>query len=284
MLVAEKGSHKTLRDRFREGEKTIREQQTALGARQQVCEALEAKLNQMTEALTNLSARFVAADVRARDSEAQFRALTEAAQRTESQKRLLAELPTLKVTNHLGKVTLVFPKLLKFDGSVLATNAEYRQMMGRRAVFMNADGSGGSYDVDELHPAILRILGINVESAKRRQVAVDRAWAIKDAVDLRSYALRQEKAAERQQEEARQREEQARLAGVQRQSAIDNQLRIQAIENDSLRAAASMRAADAAMAQALYPSPGIQFNQQINPAYPGTRGFQKIGNVYWSVP
>jgi hypothetical protein len=53
-----------------------------------------------------------------------------------------------------------------------------------------------------------------LEGAKGRQVAIDRAWAIKDAADLHSYALRQREASERRQEEDRQAKEQARLAEI----------------------------------------------------------------------
>ena len=266
LLVSEKRSHDRLANQFKDAEKLAAAKQATLKDAEETAKELETKLNQMTQVLTNLAARLREATVELKENEAKSQALREAAAQGESRERLEAALPKPQKVMRSGTPAWLFPQLLNTNGRVLAVNAEFSAMYGRRIAFKYENGDRGVYDVDELHPGVLRTLGVDPEAAKARQAEKDAAAARKKAAELQAYQELYEemrgRQVEFQQKWERQRKEQARLAEIQRQNQLNEQLRIQAAENDRLRAEATMRAADAAMVQALNPAYNVNANQQ----------------------
>ncbi len=266
LLVSEKRSHDRLTIQFKDAEKMAAAKQSTLKDAEETAKQMESKLNQMTQVLTNLAARLQDATVELKENEAKSQALREAGGQEESKERLLAALPKPQKVVRSGTPSWLFPQLLNTNGRVLAVNAEYSATYGRRIAFKYENGDRGVYDVDELHPGVLRTLGVDPEAAKQRQAEKDAAAARKKAAELQAYQEFYEemrgRQGEFQQKWERQRQEQARLAETQRQNQLNEQLRIQAAENDRLRAEAAMRAADAAMVQALNPAYNVNANQQ----------------------
>lgn len=253
-LVREKRARDRVVVQLREAEQALAAEQAALKTEEETAKALESKLGQMTEVLTNLTARLREAATDLNENQARLEALRQAVAQKESQQRLLAALPEPRKVSKDGATTWLFSQLLSADGRVLALNAEYSATYGRRVAFRYENGDRGAYDVDELHPGVLSKLQIDPAIAKAKQAAQDQAAVRQRAAELQGYQEKLQQFHQRQEEEARQREEQARLAEVQRQNQLNEQLRIQAAENDRIRALAAMRQADAAMMQALNPA------------------------------
>src|SRR6266498_3183004 len=90
--------------------------------------------------------------------------------------QLFSEVPAPK---QIGPKTFLFPKVIDAAGNVLATNAVFGKLTGRRLSFWPETGPPLSLDVEKVHPAILRYLEINPETAKQSQLRIDAAWRIK---------------------------------------------------------------------------------------------------------
>lgn len=221
---------------------------------------LQSKIEQLTEVVSNQSARLAEALAELNNYEAKLQNILSVQSREAAVQQVLASAPALVVTNFRdGSRVLVFRKLIGTSGTVLGTGAEYSATYGRRVAFRFEDGSRASYDVDELHPTVLEALGIDSDAAKRAQARLDRAWQIRkqnDALLLariqaeHARALQRAAEQERKQEELRQRQFQERLAMLQ-------------LHNQRLQTEALVRAANAAILNAYKPPPTI-INQNVN--------------------
>ena len=169
-------------------------------------------------------------------------------------------------TNASGRETrtLVFKTLYGNNSQVLGRDLEYSAVYGRRVAFKEAGSAQRvAFDVDDLHPYVLAHLGLNAEEQKQRQAQQDEVWRRVAATDLQIAAE-----TEARREAKRAAAEAARIEGEkqmaqQRAAAFQQEMQRRAMENDALRAEAKLRAADAAMLQALTPPPTYFVNPII---------------------
>ncbi|MCD6052527.1 MAG: hypothetical protein K0Q55_3945 [Verrucomicrobia bacterium] len=182
--------------------------------------------------------------------------------------QLKAEVPLPKVAisqSTTGKEQRVytFPKLTGKGGNTLATDAEFRMQFGRRFVFRAGSGQPVAYDVDELHPGVLLHLGLNREAALAAQQEIDRQAQIAAQKHRAQLAARAEADKQAAEQRARLAVEFAKVAEERRKGQAEEQLKLQAAETERLKAEASMRAADAAVQEALRPFYPEYFIQQV---------------------
>jgi hypothetical protein len=128
---------------------------------------LQSKLEQMVDVLTNSTAKLAQAKADAADLKRQVAELEQSKEEREARAALLAQVPTNEVWSRSGKVLLVGAKFLK--------------VKGRGVMFIQAYGNGiATFDVDELHPAVLARYDIDPALAKVNQVEINQEeseWA-----------------------------------------------------------------------------------------------------------
>ena len=151
------------------------------------------------------------------------------------------------------QVTSVFVEtVLGAQGNMLATNATFSGMVGRRLVFRLPKGPPAAFDVDQLHPDTLAKLGVDPDSARKAQYDLDQMKRAQAEANQKSY---QAKLLAIGKLEAAARAERAKAAETERKMQMEYEMRLREAESDRIRAEAQMRSADAAMARALNPDP-----------------------------
>lgn len=248
---------------------TQQQQQSQALTAQQTATEQAARLREQLATVTN---ELVTAKLKVEAYEAK-RQLEAQAQAAESKK--VADLEQLKAavsapaitTNRTpsGKEqrTYTFAKLPAPAGNTLATDAEFRTQFGRRFVFRSGTGRPLAYDVDELHPGVLLHLGLNRETALAAQSDIDRQLQIAEQNRRAQLAARAEAEKKAAVQRAKMAVEYAKIAEERRKSQHEEQLQLQAAETERLKAEASMRAADAAVQEALRPFYPEYFIQQV---------------------
>ncbi len=169
----------------------------------------------------------------------------------------LVSPPTI-TTNGNDRITF-FSTIVGIKGGRLATNGTFGGLYGRRLVFRFASSTPRSFDVDDLHPMMLKYLGIDAEAAKLQQVQLEQARTERERAD---YV----QSAKDQQALAIQRIAAAKIYAEQVKADEESRLKKEAAENERLKAIAAAKAADAAMIQAQKPPDQtimIQQNEQI---------------------
>ena len=171
----------------------------------------------------------------------------------------------------IGKV-FVFPKVVGIHNDVLATNAAFAYIAGRRLLFRTADPSAMVVDVDAIHPLILKYLGIDAEAVKLSKQQYDEAAAASRQVNAVLTAQY-----ERDQQAARERE--AALA-IEQEKADAAARAAWAAQQ---QAQADKQKADALMFNALNPTqPNIIIQQQQQQQQQQLRYVQPNSGVMWS--
>jgi hypothetical protein len=189
--------------------------------------AVENKVFQLSNDLNKSVGQLSAAN-----EKIQAYALAEQNRQDEERKKYLASVPEPTL---IGKV-FVFPKVVGIHNEILATNAAFAYIAGRRLVFRPGNLNSVVADVDDVHPLMLKYLGIDGEAVKESQRKV-KEQAAADAAAL-AEANRAQAGRDRQAWEAGAPAREAkRIADAQ--LAIEQQ-----------KADAALRAADAAQQQA----------------------------------
>lgn len=258
-------------------ERALLHDQTAMQKQQQA--QAEAAQKQATERASHLQEQLAAATnelesarlkVEAYEAKRQIEAQALAAEvkKNSDLSALKAEVPEPKTvtTATSGKKEqkiLTFPKLMGPGGKILATDAEFRTQFGRRFVFKSSEGRAVAYDVDELHPGVLLHLGLNREASVAAQSEIDRQAQVAEQKYRANLAARAEVEKKNAEIRAKMMVEYAKLTEERRKSKLEEDLKIQAAETERLKAEASMRAADAAVEEALRPFYPEYFIQQV---------------------
>lgn len=146
----------------------------------------------------------------------------------------LAQVPgPLVTTDELGHKKFVFSKVVGAGGGTLLTDATFSGLYGRRLAF-RADGDViKAYDVDEMHPLMLKYLSINAEAAKVAQKHMSEA-AIKQQQAQYAQMLQD------QQAWAIQREANGKIAIEQQKLAAEQAAKQTELETERIKANAAM--------------------------------------------
>ena len=226
--------------------------------------ALESKVSKLSDDLNKSAGELLAAN-----EKIQAYALAEQKRQDEERKKYLASVPEPTL---IGKV-FVFPKVVGIHDEILATNAAFAYITGRRLLFRPGNQTPVVVDVDNIHPLILKYLGIDADAAKLNQQQTDAA----NAAGRRAQAAMDAQYAKDQQAKM---EREAALA-IEREKADAAQ---QAAWAAQQQAQADKQKADALMFNALNPQPPIyimqqqqQQQQQQQPQY-----VQPYSGMYWS--
>lgn len=210
---------------------------------------LQAKLEEVVAALTNSTGRLMAAQTQGEDFKRQLDDLRRSQAERAAHERLLAQVPTNEVWS--------------INNTVLLANGRYVRRLGTQVLY-EKNGEFYSFDVGNLHDAVLARLNIDREKARAEQVAINHENAAQNAIRLRNQQELQRQMAERQAEAARIAAEQAQQAAIAERQRWEDNLRATAAMNDSIRAQAAMKSADAALMNSYNPQPGaIIQNQNI---------------------
>ncbi|HEY3762159.1 MAG TPA: hypothetical protein VGN23_10480 [Verrucomicrobiae bacterium] len=191
-----------------------------------------AQLDGLIAATNDLGAQLQAANDRIQS--------LEAADRQRDADASLIPPPTIKGD------AFFFPQVLSVQNLVLATNATFAYITGRRLVFHREDQTAVVVDVDKIHPLILQYLKIDADDAKAKQAQMDAA-----------YAAQQRAGAIATVQDEAQRERLAAIAVQQEQADAA----AQAAQAAQAQSAADKEKADAAMLNASKP-PTIVVSQQ----------------------
>lgn len=223
--------------------------------KQEMIESLESKIGQLIEALTNSTARiaFLSGQVESLKSELDK-------SEADKERRLLAEVPSAVMLE--GKT--VYPKVLDRYGRTLAVNAEFSRRFVSKLIFRQLDGAPVSIDVQEIHPAFIKLLELDVAAV----IAERTTQNAKDAAARRAAAIQQGIASRIRSENQK---IQKQYAAEQAIAQEEWRVKMEAERNERTKADAArseanaaMRAADAAMIQALNPSSLNIINQNAN--------------------
>jgi hypothetical protein len=96
----------------------------------------------------------------------------------------MALVPPPLITN----TVLFFPQVVSVNNVVLTENATFAYLTGRRVIFRPQDGMPVAIDVDNLHPLMLKYLGIDPVTAKQNQQQIDASWAERKAMNDAYFA------------------------------------------------------------------------------------------------
>jgi hypothetical protein len=233
-----------------------------LSANKENSKLLEEKLGQMTKTLLAVSEQLNAANGKILDYES--KGSTPPPNTTSK----LSVPSAINRPDSEGNAHYIFPALVSLDGRVIGENMEYSSTLGRSLVFKDASGQRKRFDVDQLHPELLAQIGIDASSAKQKQVELDARNKAIDEVNQQGAALRiQARMVGIQQQQVMQAQidiENAKIAEQRRQAMVNEQVQAAQLENQRLSVQAQLRAADAAMQQALNPATTIiQQNQAV---------------------
>lgn len=261
--------------RLDEAQKALASNELVLLQTRQTAQALETKVGQLTMVLTNQTAELSAARTQIRDLETRSphppNAIAAAPKDEETQRFIAACAPSVTVvTNATGGSTrlCVFQALYGRNGEVLGRDLEFSAVYGRRVAFKEVLSLRRlAFDVDELHPFVLAHLGVSAEGQKQYQARQDELWRRMEAAGLKTAAEEQARREARKAAEDAARVEAEKLLAEQRQREHEQEMQRRAMENESLRAEAAMRSADAAMIRALTPPPNpspIIINYDVN--------------------
>ena len=204
---------------------------------------LETKLTRMTEALVDSTRQL--SDIR-----------NELEHRTAHPDGAVPPLqpPVVSGSKEDKSFRAVFPELLSKSGRVIARQQEFSMQFGRSLIFKNAEGKRLRCDLEELHPAVLAALGIDPQAAQQEQRELDAKSAQFNAAAQQAQAAHAAALAQAAKEQREQAAKTAQLEEERRRANLEESLRLQAAEADRLRATATLRAADAALYQAMTPS------------------------------
>jgi hypothetical protein len=153
-----------------------------------------------------------------------------------------------------------FAQLPAADGHNLMTGAEYRGAIGRKLMFRTGGSVARSFDYSELHPGVLAHLSLEPVDLLTQQAALDDK---KTQAEYAAQKAREAKAAaEKKYQEARlaARLVQTRIASEQKKVEQEENLRLQALETERMKAEAAMLQAEAAMEKARNPQPVLLFD------------------------
>ncbi|HSH96185.1 MAG TPA: hypothetical protein VK968_18715, partial [Roseimicrobium sp.] len=229
--------------------------------------ALENKLNQLSTVLNQSTEQLKLANLKLKAYEAKYKSDSDseqaaaAKQATMEKAKTEVAAPTVSsstASNGKEQKKITFAQLPSSKGAILATNIDFGDVYGRKLVFRPATGAPKSYDVDELHLGVLAHLNLDPDILKRDQSEIDQRLKEQEAAYRKDLAERRAAEAKVAAERAKLEVEYARLREEQRRAKTDEDLKRKQIENDRLRAEASLRAADAAMQEALKPEYIIQ--------------------------
>ena len=219
---------------------------------------LETKLTRMTEALVDSTRQL--SDTR-----------TELEHRTAHPDGAVPPLqpPVVSGSKEDKSFRAVFPELLSKSGRVIARQQEFSTQFGRSLIFKNAEGKRLRCDLEELHPAVLAALGIDPQAAQQEQRELDAKSAQFNAAAQQAQAAHAAALAQAAKEQREQAAKTAQLEEERRRANLEESLRLQAAEADRLRATATLRAADAALYQAMTPS--VVYNTTVINSGGGSR-------------
>jgi len=228
-------------------------------------EAVQSKTAQLTTVLTNSTAQLAAARARIQQLEsliAMNAASAAAASGTAARDTLKYApriAPTTSLDTYAAGQIVFFTNLYGKNDQVLARNVECTGVYGRKVAFKESDSSRRmAFDVEDIHPAILAHLSISADTQKSLQTQQDLAWSRLQTAQISQAAIEEQDRKARQAEEARE-----RAAWAEKQ--FERDMQVWALQNDAARADATMRAADAAIIQALNPAPAVlNVNQNAN--------------------
>ncbi len=165
------------------------------------------------------------------------------------------------VTNgKLERKIISFAKLPAADGHTLMTAAEYRGSIGDRLMFSSAGAAARTFEYTELHPGVLAHLSLEPAELAAQQAALDEK---KSQAEYAAQKAREAKAAaEKKYQEALHaaRIVQSRIDADRKKAAFEENLRLQALETERMKAEAAMLQAEAAMEKARNPQPVLLFD------------------------
>lgn len=175
----------------------------------------------------------------------------------QSQKGPVAGAAQVKAVGGDGQAGLgmEFDRIDGADGVLLATNATFSGLYGRRLVFRSPGMAPLGFDVEQVHPEVLAKLDVNADLARRRQYEMDEEKRSQAEAVRKAYQLRL--AAERKYAEQMEavRREQDRLAREQQKEAQERALALDQLAVERQKAEAALTAATAAMIRAQNPTP-----------------------------
>ena len=270
---------------------TLREREVlglndVVNATTNTAQQLEAKLGQVTAVLTDSVRQLT--EMRSLYAEAQSQLATtrgELDRLNGTAKSGLVDIPAPVITRSTtdGKARVVFPSLVSKRGVLIGKDQEFSSRLGRNVVFKDGDGRRLRVEISDLPIEILKILGIDSVTADKEQRELDARSAQFDAA---ARNIQANHAASLAQERKEQRErdaamaiEMAKIDEERRRAMADENIRRQAADAASTQAQASLRAADAALSQAMNPPPVVNF-------YPGAQSQPASGGyrILWGQP
>jgi hypothetical protein len=153
-----------------------------------------------------------------------------------------------------------FAQLPAADGHTLMTSAEYRGAIGNRLMFSSAGAAARTFEYRELHPGVLAHLSLEPAELEAQQTELDEK---KTQAEYAAQKAREARAAaEKRYQEALQaaRLVQSRIAADRKKAAFEENLRLQALETERMKAEAAMLQAEAAIEKARNPQPVLLFD------------------------
>jgi hypothetical protein len=233
---------------------------------QQVVARLEKGVSTLDGVLTDFKGQLAAANDKIQANTLAEQNRQEEQRKNEEHKKNLASVPEPVL---VGK-TFVFSKVVGIHNEILATNAAFAYVAGRRLIFRLGDQTPMAVDVDNIHPLILEYLGIDADAAKLNQQRLDAAYG----ADRRAGAALTSQY-ERDQQAKKERE--AALA-IEQEKADAAQQQAWAAQQ---QAQADRQKADALMFNATKPSQPVNVIQQSQQIQQSPGWHLQNGLWYW---
>lgn len=219
--------------------KSLTEANLKVAALQTRLDQTETNLNEVRIAFQKSSTALAQAQVLIADFQKAMTATASATAEKEKARKLLDAVPSIQTADGI-----TFPQLLSPSGGLLMTNASYVNVRGQKVSFKSGPAYAAAFNVDELHPAVLARLQIDPARAQANQAALDdrekQMRASLASAANNSFQARAQWQEKFNKEQASIAAQQAKDDEVRRQQQVVENQRQQEVNNDSMRARASM--------------------------------------------
>ncbi len=137
------------------------------------------------------------------------------------------------------------------EGKELLSKATFTGMTGRRLIFRPQQGPPTTLDVDQVHPQVLAMAGVDADAAKQAQYELDLSKKAQAEAAQKAYQKQQATVRKLQEQLAARQRELAREAEEKRRIDEERAMKLEALNIERQKAQAALRNADAAMVRAM---------------------------------
>jgi hypothetical protein len=219
-VAVERSANRQLTQALARATATLQELQAAQEKTNDVHEACRARINELNRSFNSAADQLIAMSMRVRELDAQLKGGTPPLASSLASVSN-SGVPATAARPNPPSAPRFFQTLQGTNHQVLGRDLEFSGVYGRRVAFKEAGSSRRvPFDVDQLDPTVLALLGIDAEAQKAQHLRQERAWQQAEATSLALAAAEEQR--RREQEAIRIEAEKKRQEQMQQQAASES--------------------------------------------------------------